>query len=375
MKRLTPRTQSAAGRYAVGLIAAPFLIAGCSLLPARPPAGCPAGGWDAAMVWSSETEPAGDIVFVKGSGITGRQAVPYQGLDPSPDEDIVVTPGEAWIRAKGNTIADRPHMLRYDTVGCSMHAYPITEQLAWSVGVGPGVFYTTNTVNGAAVVRRRTLDGTVAAQASFPGHLFTNLLVHQDHVYAFGSRDDTDIAVLFELDAATLTERRRLTLEGVARVGDAVVLGDALYFTESLIPDSTDMAEGTRLDRLRLPDLQRDTIELGAPAPNQIEVHDGRLYIVHNFMNGGYRDLNEYRTLTHYDPATGGVEHFDLGRGLLTIAVNGQTLHAVTQIDDELPTLTSYRLPQLTPTGSVQITRPPGAYHYVAGILTPPERP
>lgn len=122
-----------------------------------------------------------------------------------------------------------------------------------------------------------------------------------------------------------------------------------------------------------LPDLALATVELGAEAPDVLAPTGNDLHIAHNSMNPGFRDTDQYDTLTRYGATGKTVDRFKGGRGLLTIAAHGGRLFVVNQTGQDSPTLTTYRLPDMTKVASVTVPRPAGGRPYVAGVLTPPD--
>ena len=365
-------------RGILALVATTTLLAGCGTPPSPGSAGCPAGGWEAAVLWSSETEPASEVAFVRGDRVVGRQPLPYQGLEASPAEGVFRVGHDAWLKSNGNTTRDRTHILRYATDTCSTQAFPVREQVVRAVSFDRDAFTTTNTVNGNAEVRRRSLDGKVMAEVRFPDITLTALQPRGDRLYALGSTmgRTPDQSLLLELDPATLAEKRRLLLAGVTTSDTMVITGNTLYHPHTVVLNAQDQAEaeGTTLGAITLTDFRQSAVDLKAAAPNLVVDAGDSLYIGHNFMNPGFRDTDEYRFVSRYTPATGRVDTFDVGRGLLTMALSGDRLLVVTQTSRDAPRLTTYQLPAMTPLSSVDVPRPGGTgYFYVAGLLTPPD--
>lgn len=340
------------------------------------PAGCPAGGWDVALVWSSTSDPAGEIAFVKGDEIVGHQSVPYQGLEAAPSDGVFRADNSAWLKSNGDVGRDRTHVLRYATDTCSMQAYRVDEQVIRAVAAEANGFVTTNTINGAAHVLRRDLDGKIIVKAEIPDLTLTALLPVGDRLYGLGSTmgTESDVAVLLELDAATLAEKRRITLDGVVGSDNLVVRGDKLYYPKTVVRTGSGTAEGegSAMGVVNLSDLGQSEIALGVPAPDVVVDATDGLYTAHTYMNPGFRDTNDYRTVTRLDPQTGVVQTLDVGPGLLSIAIRGDLLFVANQTDRGAPTLTTYRLPDLSKVSSVSIPHPKGDHFYVAGMLTPP---
>jgi hypothetical protein len=358
------------------VVSAIALLSGCGLSAAsQPPAGCPAGGWDAALVWSSGTDPAGDIAFVRGGEVVGRQSLPFQGLDPAPSDGIFRTVGAAWLKSNGDTGRDRTTVLRYDTRACAAEGHRVDEQVIRAVIPHAEGFVTTNTVNGEARVIRRDGAGKVVATSAFPDLTVTALRENGDAVLALGSTmgTESDTAVLLELDGTTLKERRRVTLDGVVGSDDLVVRGDRLYYPKTVVRRTPGGAEveGSALGVVTLSDLGQSEVDLGTPAPAVLAADELVIYVAHTFMNPSFRDPNEYHTVTRLDTATGAVQSFDAGPGLLSIAVRGDRLFAVNQVDRGTPTVTTYRLPDFTRIASATVPPPQGQYFYVAGLLAP----
>ena len=364
-------------KTAVTFVAAVALLSGCGLSAAsQPSAGCPAEGWDAALVWSSTSDPAGEITFLKGDQIVGRQSVPYQGLDPAPADGAFRVGNDVWLKANGDVGRDKTHLLRYDTQACSARAHRVDEQVVRAVAADADGFVTTNTINGAAHVIRRDLEGRTVVTAEFAELTLTALLPVEGRLLALGATmgTDTDVAVLLELDPTSLAERRRVALDGVVGADDLVVQGDTLFYPKTVVRSgSGSEVEGSAMGVVSLTDLAQSEVDLGAPAPDVVAAEGGALYTAHTFMNPGFRDTNDYRTVSRLDQQTGDVQRVDVGAGLLSITTRGDSLIAVTQEDGKEPIVTTYQLPGLTKVSSVTIPHPKGDHFYVASLLASPQ--
>lgn len=366
-------------RGILALVATTMLLAGCGA-PSTGSVGCPAQGWDAALLWSSETEPNSEVAFVRGDRVVGRQQLPYQGLEASPAEGIFRVADDAWLKSNGNTRRDKTHLLRYATDTCSTMAFPVREQVVRAVSFDRDAFTTTNTVNGHAEVRRRSLDGNLTAEARFPDITLSVLQPRGDRLYALGSTmgRTPDQALLLELDAVSLAEKRRLLLAGIAGSDALTITGDTLYYPHTVIlngPDHTE-AEGNSLGAITLSDFRQSAVDLETAAPDLVVDAGDSLYIGHTFMNPGFRDTDEYRFVTRYTPTSGRVDTFDVGHGLVTMALSGDHLLVVTRTGRDTPRLTTYQLPAMTPLATVEVPQPTGTgYFYIAGLVTPPQTP
>jgi hypothetical protein len=364
-------------KTAVTIVASVALLSGCGLSAAsQPPAGCPAGGWDAALVWSSTSEPAGEITFLKGDQVVGRQSMPYQGLDPAPSDGAFRVGDAVWLKANGDVGRDKTHLLRYDTRTCSTRAYRVDEQVVRAVAADETGFVTTNTINGAAHVIRRDLEGKTVASVELADLTLTALLPVEGRLYALGATmgSDADVAVLLDLDPTTLAETRRATLVGVVGSDDLVVRGDKIYYPKTVVRAVTGSeAEGFAMGVVNLTDFTLSEIDLAVPAPDVVAAEGGALYTAHTFMNPGFRDTDAYRTVTRLDPDSGVVTSVEVGPGLLSIATRTDQLVAVNQAAGGEPTVTTYRLPDLAKVSSVSVPHPEGDHFYVASILTAPQ--
>ena len=148
------------------------LLVGCGAPSLGPTvastSGCPTDGRDAAVIWSSESAPS-QLDYVRGDAVVDSRALPYQGLEPAPAEAPFRQGPDAWLVANGNTTRDSTHVLRWSQADWSTTAHRVDEQVIWSVVADDDAFYTTNTVNAEAQVRRRTPDGQLTGgRASRP---------------------------------------------------------------------------------------------------------------------------------------------------------------------------------------------------------------
>lgn len=240
------------------------LLVGCGAPSLGPTvastSGCPTDGWDAAVIWSSESAPS-QLDYVRGDAVVDSRALPYQGLEPAPAEAPFRQGPDAWLVANGNTTRDSTHVLRWSQADWSTTAHRVDEQVIWSVVADDDAFYTTNTVNAEAQVRRRTPDGQLTGEARIPSTVFSSLALDGDRLHAVGSTGEpgTEQTVLITFDATTLAEENR------------VILGPSSFPVSTLVHEV--VAESTNY-----------------------------LTFAHTLLNPAFRAMDEYRAVTLFDP-------------------------------------------------------------------------
>ncbi|WP_342372803.1 hypothetical protein PCC79_01625 [Propioniciclava soli] len=373
----TPGSLARALGAAVALATA-TLTASCGIMPAAPTAaadaGCPAGGWDAALLWSSQDARTSTVVFVRDGAVVGEQSLPHQGLEAAPGEVIARGDGHVWLAANGDAQRSRTELVRYDTAACTSAALAVDEPVIRAIVEVDGDVVTTNTRNGAAEVRRRTTAGAVVAEASFAELDLTHLVAHGEVVYALGRTMGRarDVGVLLTLDAATLAERDRVEWPDTVAFGGAVVQGDTLHLTGTLGQAGDAEVEGDALISVVPTTGQEARVALDAPAPSLLLDVAGDLYVTHTFMNPAFRPTRDYQTVSRVG-ADGAVSGVDVGEGLLTAAATPTALFVVTQVEQGPARLSTRTLPDLAEAATVALPPPEGPdHHYVAGVLTPP---
>lgn len=309
------------------------LLVGCGAPSLGPTvastSGCPTDGWDAAVIWSSESAPS-QLDYVRGDAVVDSRALPYQGLEPAPAEAPFRQGPDAWLVANGNTTRDSTHVLRWSQADWSTTAHRVDEQVIWSVVADDDAFYTTNTVNAEAQVRRRTPDGQLTGEARIPSTVFSSLALDGDRLHAVGSTGEpgTEQTVLITFDATTLAEENR------------VILGPSSFPVSTLVHEV--VAESTNY-----------------------------LTFAHTLLNPAFRAMDEYRAVTLFDPDSETLRTVVVGNGLRQIAVSGDDLLVLTQQGEDGPArLTRYALADMSERSAVYITPPSGGQHYLSGILT-----
>lgn len=309
------------------------LLVGCGAPSLGPTvastSGRPTDGWDAAVIWSSESAPS-QLDYVRGDAVVDSRALPYQGLEPAPAEAPFRQGPDAWLVANGNTTRDSTHVLRWSQADWSTTAHRVDEQVIWSVVADDDAFYTTNTVNAEAQVRRRTPDGQLTGEARIPSTVFSSLALDGDRLHAVGSTGEpgTEQTVLITFDATTLAEENR------------VILGPSSFPVLTLVHEV--VAESTNY-----------------------------LTFAHTLLNPAFRAMDEYRAVTLFDPDSETLRTVVVGNGLRQIAVSGDDLLVLTQQGEDGPArLTRYALADMSERSGVYITPPSCGQHYLSGILT-----
>lgn len=367
-----------AQRVAAALLPALFaLLAGCGTpstpvsAPDATSTGCPAT-WEAAVLWSSESEPESSLTFVNGTEVVGRQTLPFQGLEAAPTDGLFRHGDDVWMKSNGNANRDRTNILRFSTRTCGVRAYPVSEPMVRALAATDEAFFTTNTLNGVAEVRRRDLEGKILAEKGFPNLTLTALVPHESALLALGATmgTDADEGVLLELDAATLAEKRRLPLAGIPEAPFyATVRDGVLHYPRTVVGGADGSGrEGTDVGALKLADGTEQRIATGAPAPFLLEESGSDLVVGHTFMNPGFRDMAEYRTITRL-ASDGQRSALETDPGLLDMRVAGGKVLALTQAGASTK-LTTYALPDLRRQDAVGVPSPSGDRHYLAGLIT-----
>lgn len=95
--------------------------------------GCPAEGWDAAVVWSTETARSSRIDFVLDQGVVASRTLPYRGLEPAPAEAPFRHGDNAWLVANGGVSHDSTHLLRWSQGDCAVQDFEVEEPVVWGV--------------------------------------------------------------------------------------------------------------------------------------------------------------------------------------------------------------------------------------------------
>ena len=203
------RLRARQGMRAIRLTAALLVLllaSSCGVVPNLPSGGpCPAG-WQAAALFSTWGGWYSQLAYVTGDGQIERQNLPYTdiGVAPAPmgrfDDKIALT-------AAGTPVIGRGRLVTISTTTCGVTGQDIDEVGVWSIVEKDGDLYTTNTINGAAAIRRRGPDRSVAAETTVPANILTALAVRGDTLYALGEGMDDSEPMLLTLDAQTLAER------------------------------------------------------------------------------------------------------------------------------------------------------------------------
>ena len=360
---------------ALALLAAPAFLAGCGT---RAPEldGCPEGGWDAAVVWSSEEENRSHVSFIADGAVVGDATIPVHGLEAVPNNGSVEDGDASWLLANGDRASDRTAVVRVDRAVCTARMIEGEEARIRSIAVVGKTIVTNDSLNLDANLSLKDLDGEVLAKRTYAGRDYTVARAEGDSIHVAGSQwsGDGDVTVLSQLDAGDLSEIRTEEFPEVGAFGDMEILDGRLVLSQNLRRSREADTEGTALTVIDLATRARREIELHSVAPNGLEPVGGALYVAHNFMNPGYRDLSEYRAVSRVDVTTGESQTFEVGPGLLDIAANGtDVLVVLNQVasDEGSVTLTSYALPDMTAGETVTVLPPEGGYYYPAGILTP----
>ena len=352
------------------------LLVGCGAPSPEPvrvaTSGCPAGRWDAAIIWSSETASGSQLDYVDHDAVVASQTLPYLGIHPAP-RGLSYSPGSgAWLPSNGNTTRDRTHVLHWSQTDCSLHAYRVSAQVIWSVTANDEAFYTTNTLNATAEVRRRTLDGQLSAEAHVPSTVLSNLTLDGDRLYAVGDTGEpgTEQTVLITFDATTLTEASRLILGPDSTPVSTLIHDGTLYLPGGATnnPDGS----GQEVSTVVTVDLATNTphtIDLGADSPYLVTASERGLIFAHTFMNPTFRDMNAYGDVTLLDPQSGATSTLDLGPGLRGISVAGDTLLVLTREEGGPARLTRYALGDMSKRSTVEVAPPAGGHYYLSGIL------
>lgn len=363
-------------RRVVTALASAALLAGCGAPPTGPvelpTSGCPAEGWDAAVVWSSETAPASHVDYVSGERVVASAPLASQGLPAAPAEAPFRSGTDAWLPANGNTTRDKTHVLHWSETDCSTRAYRVDEQVIWSVVATDEAFYTTNTVNAEAHVRRRTMDGTLTHEVGIPFTVFSSLALDGDRLHAVGTMGDpgTEETVLVTFDAETLTEERRLVL-GPSSLPVSTLVHDGELYLPAAATSNPD-GSGQEVSTVLVVDLVSGTprtIDLGVVSPYLVTGWGGGLVFAHTFMNPAFRDMDAYGDVTLLEPGSGETTTVDLGPALRQVVATGDDLLVLTQPGDGAARLTRYALPGMGELSSVEVPAPPGGRHYLSGIL------
>ena len=347
-------------------------LCSCGSAPGATSTGpCPEG-WRAAVIFSTEDGAGSELAFVDGDRVIGRRTIPYRGLEASPTGIMPRLGDDVWLVANGNADRDRTDILRFSTKTCDVVATRVTEQVVRALSPASDSFITTNTLNGAAELRRRGPDGELLAENRIEQITLTVLVRYGQKVYALGStmRGDNDQGILLELDAASLRLLRRTTLLDTLESGISAAIRDGkLFYGRAIVAGDV---EGRALGVVSLDDLHESTVALPHPAPFLLAETDDALYVGHTFMNPGFRPMTEYRHVSRYDLSTGAVTTTDVGGPLLSLQPTGQGLLVLSGDVGDAITLTTHGRPGLEPRSAVDVEVPTASgHHYAAGIVTP----
>jgi len=331
---------------------------------------CPEG-WAAAVLWSSETAGRSEVAFVGESGVVEQRSWPFQGLGAAPNA-LTRSGADVWMVANGNTIRDRTDVLRFTTASCALRSWRVPEQAVWSVAETQGGFVTTDALNGAAHLHRRDREGRLVAENVVEGISLTTLVAADDQLLALGNYwGGTDEGLLLELDPVSLAVKRRIDLSPLMSTGpQAVSVGGVLYFpiTTATGEDGGEH-EGRTLVAVSLRDLSAKRVPLDSPAPYLMAGTGDSLFVGHTFINPGFREMSEYRFVSRYDLRTGGVETFEVGGPLRSIAVAGSSLAVLTG-DSDAVMVKTYDAASMKLISSLEVPRPSGSgYFYPAGLI------
>lgn len=353
-----------------------LLLAGCGPAPGRSgagvPAGCPADDWDAAVIWSSETARSSRVDYVLDDAVVGTQAWPYQGLEPSPDDPSFRHGTDARLYANGDTLRTTTHVLRWSQVDCSVQAFEVEEQVIWDVAADDEALFTINAVDGVSEVHRRTMDGRIASEAEVPSAVFSNLVLDGDARHAIGSVGEpgAEQTVMITFDARTMEERQRLML-GPATTPLSTLLHEGEVYVPAgaiITADGSEQEVSTVVGEDPAAGTSR-TVELGAPSPFLVVASPRGPIFAHTYMNPAFRSMDAYGQVTMLDTTTQETTTADLGPGLRHIAVSGDELLVLTQVEGGPARLTTYALADLSEQSSVELSSPSGGRHYLMGIL------
>lgn len=335
-------------------------------------AGCPDEGWDAAVIWWTQTGRSSRMDYVLDQGVVASRTLPFKGLEVAPAEAPCRHGTDAWMVASGGVTYDSTDLLRFSQEDCAVQGFEVAEPAIWGVVADDQAFYTTNAIDGAAHVRRRTMDGEIAAEAVVPEALLSGLALEGDRLYAAGTlgEAETERTVLITFDAATLEELDRIELGDSRTPVSILVHQGTLYLPAGATSDPDGSGqEVSTVDVVDVDTGDADQLDLGVTSPYLVVGSGGRLVFAHTFMNASFRDMDAYGDVTVLDPATGETSTADVGPGLRQIAVVGEELLVLTQQGEGDARLTRYALADMSELSSAQIPVPEGGEHYLSGVI------
>lgn len=158
------------------------------------------------MIWSTQTARSSRMDYVRDQGVAASRTLPFKGLEAALAEAPFRHGTNTWMVANGSVSYDSTHLLRYSQESCAVQGFEVDEPAIWGVVADDQAFYTTYAIDGAAHVRRRTMDGEIAAEAVVPETLLSGLALGGDRLYAVGplGEAETERTVVITFDAATL---------------------------------------------------------------------------------------------------------------------------------------------------------------------------
>ncbi len=346
-----------------------LLISGCSAGSGSNAKGPCVEGWTAAVLWSSETAGRSEVAFVGDFGVLERRTWKFQGLEAVPNQWFR-SGSDVWLVANGNPVRDRTDVLRFSTTSCELQFWRVPEPAVWSVVRIDDSFVTTNNLNGASWLHRRTMDGEVVAEQSLEGINLTTLVAADDRLYALGADfNKDDEGLLLELDPKSLQTIRRVDLAPMtSSVPGAVVKEGRLYYPVNTV---TGDREGQSLGVVSLDDFTHFEVPLESPSPYLLADGGDVLFVGHTFMNPGYREMAEYRFVSRYHLGSGEVETFEVGGPLLAMEVTGSKLVVLTG-EESSATVKTFDTDTMELLSSIEVDRPAGTgYFYQAGLILP----
>ena len=294
--------------------------------------------------------------------------MPYQGLEPSPGTILSQDGPDVWMASNGDVVRDKTHLVRFSTTTCAVGAMRVPEQLLRTVLATDGGVIATNSPVTGAVIRWRTTQGTLVADATLPGLDITTWAQHGTRLLGVGEDIAAEKAVVIEFATPSLTEVRRTFLPGTLSPGTGTaIVGNDLYYTTNLAAPG---AEGASLGRLDLDTFTAETFAPTGPAPLLIAQAPESLYVGNTFINPGFRPMEEYRTITRVMLDTRDTTTIDVGGRIRDIAVAGDQLVTVTGGVD--PTISRFNRFTGELLEAITIPAPSGTVYYVAGLIMPP---
>ncbi|MCT2178610.1 hypothetical protein M3F63_13250 [Brachybacterium muris] len=324
------------------------------------------------MIWSTQTARSSRMDYVRDQGVAASRTLPFKGLEAALAEAPFRHGTNAWMVANGSVSYDGTHLLRYSQESCAVQGFEVDEPAIWGVVADEQAFYTTNAIDGAAHVRRRTMDGEIAAEALVPETLLSGLASGGDRLYAVGplGEAETERTVVITFDAATFEELDRIELGDSRTPVSALVHEGTLYLPAGATSDPDGSGqEVSTVDMVDVDTGEAGQVDLGAASPYIVAGAEGWLVCTHTFMNAPFRDMDAYGQVTVLDAATGEASTVDVGPGLRQISVVGDELLVLTQQGEGDARLTRYVLADMSELSSAQIPVPEGGEHYLSGVI------